>query len=87
MAWSGSTRRSAAGERVLRIFPNEASALRLIGALLVEQHEVWSTGKRYFDMTEYLEWKTTQTQEASQEIRQVSCTAVEMPGKRFYSTF
>src|SRR5919202_3784706 len=59
-------------ERVIRIFPNEASALRLIGALLAEQHEVWSTGKRYFDMTEYVEWKITQTQEVIHEIRQVS---------------
>lgn len=47
-------------ERVIRIFPNEAAALRLIGALLAEQHEVWSTGKRYVDMTAYDEWKTTQ---------------------------
>ena len=59
-------------ERVIRIFPHEASALRLIGALLAEQHEVWSTGKRYFDMPEYCEWKTRQTQEVSQEIRKVS---------------
>lgn len=59
-------------ERVIRIFPNEASALRLIGALLAEHHEVWSTGKRYFDMTEYFEWKTTRTQEVPQEIRKVS---------------
>lgn len=44
-------------EKVIRIFPNEASAQRLIGALLAEQHEVWFTGKRYFDMTEYFEWK------------------------------
>lgn len=59
-------------ERVIRIFPHEASALRLIGALLAEHHEVWSTGKRYFDMTEYIEWKATQTQEVIHEIRQVS---------------
>ena len=59
-------------ERVIRIFPNEASALRLIGALLTERHEVWSTGKRYFDMTEYFEWKTTQTQEVLPESRKVS---------------
>jgi putative transposase len=59
-------------ERVIRIFPNEASALRLIGALLAEHHEVWSTGKRYFDMTEYFEWKTIQSQEVSQESRKVS---------------
>jgi putative transposase len=59
-------------ERVIRIFPNEASALRLIGALLAEQHEVWSTGKRYFDMTEYFEWKTPQTQEVLPESLKVS---------------
>ena len=47
-------------EKVIRIFPNEASAQRLIGALLAEQHEVWLTGTRYFDMTEYFEWKEQQ---------------------------
>ena len=59
-------------ERVIRIFPNEASALRLIGALLAEQHEVWSTGKRYFDMAEYYEWKATHSQEVIQANRKVS---------------
>ena len=59
-------------ERVMQICPNEASAFRLIGALLAEQHEVWSTGKRYFDMAEYIEWKMTHTQEVMQEICQVS---------------
>lgn len=44
-------------ERVIRIFPNEDSAVRLIGALLAEQHETWSTGKRYLDMADFLEWK------------------------------
>jgi putative transposase len=39
------------------IFPNEDSAIRLIGALLAEFHEQWSTGKKYVDMTEYLEWR------------------------------
>ena len=34
-------------ERALRIFPNEASLLRLMGALLLEQHEQWMTGNRY----------------------------------------
>ena len=59
-------------ESVIRIFPTEASARRLIGASLAEQHKVWSTGKRYFDMTEYFEWKTTQTREVPQESRKVS---------------
>ena len=56
-------------ERVIRIFPNEASALRLIGALLAEQHESWSTGKRYFDMSEYVEWKEEQATPAVVELR------------------
>lgn len=32
-----------------------------MGALLAEQHEEWITGRRYFDMTEYNEWKAAQT--------------------------
>jgi putative transposase len=59
-------------ERVIRIFLNEALALRLIGALLTEQYEVRDTGKRYFDMAEYCEWKTTHTQEETQENHKVS---------------
>ena len=35
-------------ERVIRIFPNDASALRLIGALLAEKNEVWQE-KKYLD--------------------------------------
>jgi putative transposase len=58
-------------ERVIRIFPNEASAVRLIGALLAEQHESWSTGKRYFDMNEYVEWKATQVKPSIVELRDV----------------
>ena len=42
-------------DRVIRIYPNEESAIRLIGALLVEQDERWSTGKKYMDMQEYYE--------------------------------
>jgi putative transposase len=32
-------------ERVIRIFPSRASVIRLLGALLLEQDEQWSTGK------------------------------------------
>ena len=42
-------------ERVIRIFPNEASVLRLIGALLAEFHEEWQ-GRKYLDMADYHEW-------------------------------
>ena len=40
-------------DRVIRIYPNEASAIRLIGALLIEQDERWVTGRKYFDMQAY----------------------------------
>ena len=43
-------------EKVIRIFPNEHSAFRLIGAYLMEQPEEWMTGRRYFDMDEYFAW-------------------------------
>lgn len=59
-------------ERVIRIFPNEASAVRWLGAILAEQHEVWSTGKRYFDMTEDVEWKAAQAQRPFSTLQEVS---------------
>ncbi|HEU0197335.1 MAG TPA: transposase, partial [Nevskiaceae bacterium] len=42
-------------EKVIRIFPSDASALRLIGALLAEQNEAWLS-RRYFDMDEFNDW-------------------------------
>lgn len=41
-------------ERVIRIFPNRESVVRLIGALLMEIDEKWASGKKYLDMSEYL---------------------------------
>ena len=41
-------------ERVIRIFPNRDSLLRLAGAFLMEIDEKWSSGRKYLDMTEYL---------------------------------
>jgi len=42
-------------ERVIRIFPSDESALRLIGAMLAEKNEVWQE-RKYLDMDEYQEW-------------------------------
>lgn len=42
-------------ERVIRIFPNDESALRLIGALLAEQNEIWQE-RKYLDMDEFRDW-------------------------------
>ena len=36
--------------RVIRIFPNPASCLRLIRALAVETHERWLEDNRYLNM-------------------------------------
>lgn len=51
-------------ERVIRIFPNDESALRLIGALLAEMNEQWQS-KRYLDMDEFREWWEGQKKESS----------------------
>lgn len=44
-------------ERVIRIFPNRDSVVRLIGALLMEQDEKWANGRKYLNMTDYLNWR------------------------------
>jgi len=49
-------------ERVIRIFPNRESAIRLIGALLMEIDDKWISGKKYLDMSEYLQWQEEQKQ-------------------------
>ena len=43
-------------QRVIRIFPNEAAAERLIGAWLADLHEKWQTTPKYFDMQEFWDW-------------------------------
>ncbi len=53
-------------ERVIQIFPNEASAQRLIGAVLAEIHEQWLT-RRYLDMDAFNEWWQQQQEEASRQ--------------------
>jgi transposase-like protein len=57
-------------ERVIRIFPNRESAIRLVGALLLEQDEAWTTGHRYFDMTVYWQWRTGQTSQQQENAFQ-----------------
>lgn len=42
---------------MIRNFPNEGSAERLIGAVLMEIDEAWTSGQRYFDMDEYWNWR------------------------------
>ena len=42
-------------EKVIQIFPNYKSAERLIGAILMDDHNDWSCQNRIFAMDEYLE--------------------------------
>ena len=44
-------------QRVIRIFPNEDSATRLIGSLLAELCDEWLSKLRYLDMEGYWDWK------------------------------
>ncbi len=58
-------------ERVIRIFPNRESVIRLIGALLMEIDEKWASGKKYFDMKEYLEWRETQATKVVSKVTRI----------------
>lgn len=49
-------------ERVIRIFPNQESVIRLLGALLCEHSERWMSGRKWLDMAEYLQQDTSQEQ-------------------------
>lgn len=40
-------------EKVIRIFPNKASAIRLMGAVLLDHHENWMYGNKVLDMEMY----------------------------------
>jgi len=46
---------------MIRVFPNEASAIRLIGALLAEMSETWQ-GRVYRDTSDYHEWVAERNQ-------------------------
>ncbi|GEB78566.1 IS256 family transposase [Sporolactobacillus inulinus] len=50
-------------ERVIRIFPNRESIIRIMGSLLMEQDEKWSS-RCYLKMDEYFSWKAKQHKSA-----------------------
>jgi len=58
-------------ERVIRIFPNRESAIRLIGALLMEIDEKWASGRKYLDMAEYLEWRESKVANRSSKVTRI----------------
>lgn len=42
-------------EKVIQIFPNAESVIRLIGAVLLDDHQDWATSHRVFHMQEYFD--------------------------------
>ena len=58
-------------QRVIRIFPNEASAERLIGAWLADLHEQWQVSVKYFDMQEFWDWKIEQEEKENNTAKNV----------------
>jgi len=55
-------------EKVIRIFPNKDSAWRLVGALLAEKHEEWSTSRRYLKTDEFYEWLDRKSESDPEDI-------------------
>lgn len=56
-------------ERVIRIFPNRESLVRLIGAMLMDLDEKWETERIYLNMKGLLEWRKTRTTPDAKVIR------------------
>jgi putative transposase len=53
---------------VVGIFPNRSATTRLAGAILLEQHEDWMTGKRYFSEQSMSKLYESVTQKSSAEV-------------------
>lgn len=66
-------------EKVIRIFPNQASAWRLVGALLAEKHEEWSTGRRYWTMDEFYQWREERTGKHTKDLQPESSNRTLQP--------
>ena len=59
--------------KVVRIFPNPASCVRLFSALLKEWHEDWVTGRKYLDMEKFREFEQDKS-----NLQQVRGPAVDL---------
>ena len=60
-------------DRVIRIFPNDLSVLRLMGALLIEQNEKWAAGPQYINKNNYHRIEKDDNSEEAGMLKLVKC--------------
>jgi hypothetical protein len=74
-------------EKVIRIFPNshlskQGVALAPRWALLVEKHEEWSTGRRYWTTDEFYQWRENQTSDDTEDLHPESTNRTHKPAEQ-----
>jgi putative transposase len=60
---------------VVGIFPDRGSIIRLVGAVLAEQHDEWAEGRRYLGLDVLTRSQTVTTEEATTELTLQALTA------------
>ena len=66
-------------EKAIRIFPNKDSAWRLVGALLAEKYEEWSTSRRYLKTDEFYDWLDEQSETKATDLHSGSTNHTPQP--------
>ena len=70
--------------RVARLFPNEASLLRLVSAIEMEISEDWVAGKRYLDMNVEME-SENESADSKEENLQRKCCLITKNNLPYYA--